>query len=184
MIAKHARQATCTVQAVTIRTPVEGFNSPVAHAIVFASLGESTCVMISSLSMDLQRLLYFARGVQIRPVPVLDTQASSWLMHSVPAGFPCLELLASFDKVCNKQDFEQEVLRWSQQVSCHDTARLFFFPHQFVHMAQSLNESFRTVGTDEPTHAKTGGICEHERQMPSDCTCYHSKVSLASIDRC
>lgn len=105
-------------------------------------------------------------------------------MHKAPAGFPCLEMLASFDKVRNRQDFEHEVLRWSQQVSCHDTARLFLLPCCLVPTAQSLNDSFCNVGTDEPMHAKTGGICEHERQMPSDCTCHHSKVSVASIEMC
>ena len=30
----------CTVDAVTVRTPIEGYNSPVAQVIVFASLGK------------------------------------------------------------------------------------------------------------------------------------------------
>ena len=31
---------TCTIDAVTIRTPMEGYNSPVSQVVVFASLGK------------------------------------------------------------------------------------------------------------------------------------------------
>ncbi len=39
VIAKYAGRGSCTIESVTIRTPAEGYNSPVAQAIVFASLG-------------------------------------------------------------------------------------------------------------------------------------------------
>ncbi len=39
VVAKFAGRGSCTIESVTIRTPVEGYNSPVAQAIVFASLG-------------------------------------------------------------------------------------------------------------------------------------------------
>ncbi|DBA79306.1 hypothetical protein WJX79_008913 [Trebouxia sp. C0005] len=68
VIAKYAGRGSCTIESVTIRTPTEGYNSPVAQAIVFASLG-----------------------------------------------VPSLEKLVSFDEVRNEHDFEQEVVRWSQQ---------------------------------------------------------------------
>lgn len=35
-----SRHHTCTIDAVTIRTPMEGYNSPVAQVVVFASLGK------------------------------------------------------------------------------------------------------------------------------------------------
>ena len=40
VIAKFNGNQRCTVDAVTIRTPIEGYNSPVAQVIVFASLGK------------------------------------------------------------------------------------------------------------------------------------------------
>ncbi len=36
--------------------------------------------------------------------------------HIVHAGVPSLEKLVSFDQVRSERDFEQEVVRWSQQV--------------------------------------------------------------------
>ena len=49
VIAKYAGQGSCTVESVTIRTPAEGYNSPVAQAIVFASLGQSTGTNFSGM---------------------------------------------------------------------------------------------------------------------------------------
>ncbi len=36
--------------------------------------------------------------------------------HIIHAGVPSLEKLVSFDQVRSERDFEQEVIRWSQQV--------------------------------------------------------------------
>ena len=40
VIAKFSGKGRCTVDAVTVRTPMEGYNSPVAQVVVFASLGK------------------------------------------------------------------------------------------------------------------------------------------------
>lgn len=40
VVAKFNDSGRCTVDAVTVRTPIEGYNSPVAQVIVFASLGK------------------------------------------------------------------------------------------------------------------------------------------------
>lgn len=44
VIAKFNGNPYCTVNAVTVKTPIEGYNSPVAQVIVFASLGKLTLV--------------------------------------------------------------------------------------------------------------------------------------------
>lgn len=40
VIARCEARSSCTIKGVTVRTPMDGYNSPVAQLIVFASLGQ------------------------------------------------------------------------------------------------------------------------------------------------
>ena len=115
MIAKYAGRGKCTIEGVTIRTPAEGYNSPVAQAIVFASLGSSTGTNSSGMNVVFLASCKLCSLCHTCLYQKCYTECDSSI-HIVHAGVPSLEKLVSFDQVRSEHDFEQEVVRWSQQV--------------------------------------------------------------------
>lgn len=95
--ARYSGGGRCTVDAVTIRNPMRGYDSPVGQAILFASLGR------------LQLYFYYGLACQ-------QDKGSAVTLQPRYAGVPKLESISNFDYVRNEADYLVELDRWNQQV--------------------------------------------------------------------
>lgn len=95
--AKWQGQGTCTIEGVTIRVPVEGYNSLVAQAIVFASLGEPCVEQLASFDavqteqdykQEVQRWAHQAHINPSIPKPVAFVSMRGRHAVRVPAAVP------------------------------------------------------------------------------------------------